>query len=352
MGHHINTGGALILTFLSIGVGALLITLGNIRMNDVQGTSGVAANNDKLNSAKTYSLWAYILGWISAGLALILSFLYFMHMDVIKSLGTETPHALIFGLIAILAIISGILALVAYSQFRDANVTDEMSIPTYLWVGALFMGIGLLVILVTGVWRTYHISDPINACEALGTPIEVCKRNARLKAQQLAHERHGDLRQDVARYPTSPVYSQSPRRRQRMPVPSQSIPVPPRSIPVPVGEEPTTVITKQSRVNTSVTHQDSAGNLTTRSMSTDLEPQHAVISHSVEADAVAHHLAPVTYTEPQYMEQRQQYVEQRPQYVEQQQAPVRYVEQRPVTPRQGYTPLNYAPPYGVTGFSN
>jgi len=155
MGHHVNTGFALIGTFLVVGVAALLLTIAHVRLNDI--TSNVT--DEKLESAKSLAIWSYVLAWIAAGLLLLLSFFYFTHGSIFEN---EWPHLIFFIIIVGLIVASGILALLAASDIRESNITDNESADAYLYWGAGLLGVSILIILITGIWRVYHRSE--NRC--------------------------------------------------------------------------------------------------------------------------------------------------------------------------------------------
>lgn len=149
MGHHINTGFALIATLLATVIGAILITVAHNNLNKI------TPQNTTADSAKNLSLWALILGYIAAGLLLILAFIYFTHEEGNPLFGSEWPHTVIFILIAGGIIASGILAILAGNDAKDAAAsTDD---DTLLYWGAGLMGLALLLIIVTGIWRAWHV---------------------------------------------------------------------------------------------------------------------------------------------------------------------------------------------------
>lgn len=159
MGHHINTDFALIATFLAVGIGALLITIAHIRLSDLKED----VTNEKLESAESLTIWGYILGWISAGLTLLLSFFYFTHGSLFNQ---EWPHLILFILIIGLAVASGILALIAAGDINSSPAKDnDNGAKAFLYWGAGLMGLGLLIILFTGIWRVAYNGDPANKCK-------------------------------------------------------------------------------------------------------------------------------------------------------------------------------------------
>ena len=181
MGHHINTGFALVGTFLVVAVAALLLTIAHVRLNDI--TSNVT--DDKLESAKSLAIWSYVLAWIAAGLLLLLSFFYFTHGSIFES---EWPHLIFFILIVGLIIASGILALLAASDIKESDITDNESADAYLYWGAGLLGVGILVILITGIWRVYHKSENRCVPQYPGEKLPLdCAKKALLVKKETGH---------------------------------------------------------------------------------------------------------------------------------------------------------------------
>lgn len=231
MGFHVNTGFALIGSFLIVGVGALLATIANVRMNDI--ASQVV--DDKLDSARTLSLWAYILGWIAAGLLLLLSFFYFTHGSIFQS---EWPHLIFFILIVGGIIAAGILALLAAGDLKDSSVTDEekQSSDTLLYWAAGLMGAGLLVIIITGIWRVQYKGSNRCVPQYQGEVLPAdCATQKRVIKKKTTFTRHDDMgsREHFPQFVNEPATSPRPTMQptkfvnsqgtvERLPAPASS----------------------------------------------------------------------------------------------------------------------------------
>ena len=109
--HHKYTGALLILFALLILLSAILLTIAQSKIMTID---EYKTGNSKLHSAKSNVLTAYILGYIAAGMALILAILYFGH--VAWGIKNEIPHLLVFIILFGLIITSGIFSFIALSN--------------------------------------------------------------------------------------------------------------------------------------------------------------------------------------------------------------------------------------------
>ncbi len=149
MGSSISAAGIVGFATALIVVVAILIIVALDRIDDISGFS----TNSRLGDAHGHLIWAQVLAWIAAGLALILVIGYFMlHAGWLDN---EWVHIIfwlgIFGTL----IASLILLGVALNDINDANVTDDNTTSAYIW-WALGIGIGaIVVLLISGGWRIY-----------------------------------------------------------------------------------------------------------------------------------------------------------------------------------------------------
>ncbi len=147
-------------TALLILVYALLILMGaiffTVAQTKVTGTTEYKNGNSKLNSAKNNLIIAYVLGYIAAGMGILLAVIYFGH--VAWGITNEIPHLIIFILLFGLVIVSGIFGFIALSDVNGSGLTDKGFITNWIW-GAQVVGlVALVMLIISGAWRAQHVA--------------------------------------------------------------------------------------------------------------------------------------------------------------------------------------------------
>ncbi len=147
-------------TALLILVYALLILMGaiffTVAQTKVTGTAEYKNGNSKLNSAKNNLIIAYVLGYIAAGMGILLAVIYFGH--VAWGIANEVPHLIIFILLFGLVIVSGIFGFIALSDVNGSGLTDKGFITNWIW-GAQVVGlVALVMLIISGAWRAQHVA--------------------------------------------------------------------------------------------------------------------------------------------------------------------------------------------------
>ena len=152
--HHKYTGMLLILFALLILLGAIMFTIAQSKIMTI---SEYKTGNSKLNSAKNNIMIAYILGYVAAGMALVLAILYFGH--VTWGINSEIPHLIMFILLFGLVIVSGVFAFISLSNISSSNTTDNKGAPGWIWAGLISGLVALIVLIISGAWRAQHVSS-------------------------------------------------------------------------------------------------------------------------------------------------------------------------------------------------
>ena len=147
MGHAIGTSGLVGIATVALVVMAILIIVADDRLRNV---STFDTNND-LKAAHNSLVSAQILTWISAGLALLLVFGYFiLHWKLLEG---EWVHLILWLGIFGTLIAAIILLSIALGDIDRSNVTDDNDAGGFTWA-ALGIGIGAFVfLLISGGWR-------------------------------------------------------------------------------------------------------------------------------------------------------------------------------------------------------
>jgi hypothetical protein len=151
--HHKYTGGLLLLFTLLVLVGAVLFTIAQVRVTNIEEYKN---GNAKLNSAKNNLVISYVLAYIAAGMGLVLSILYFGH--VAWGIQTEWPHLIVFILLFALIIVSGIFAFIALSDISNASPSDNKGAPGWTWGGLGTLLAAIVVLIISGAWRAQYNS--------------------------------------------------------------------------------------------------------------------------------------------------------------------------------------------------
>ena len=148
---HKYTGILLIVFALLILLGAIFFTVAQTK---VTSTDEYKAGNTKLNNAKNNLLVAYILGYIAAGMSIVLAILYFGH--VAWGIKSEIPHLILFILLFLLVIVSGIFGFIALSNINDSTINDKKGSENWIWASLVAGLIGVIVLIISGAWRAQY----------------------------------------------------------------------------------------------------------------------------------------------------------------------------------------------------
>lgn len=152
---HSYTGILLIIFAIAILLSAIFFTVAQVRVTETNEYK--AGTNTKIQGAKNNLLAAYILGYIAAGISIVLAILYFGH--VAWGIKSEVPHAILFILLFLLVVVSGILGFVALSDIDNAKVTDNKGAPGWIWAAEIAALVGLIFLIISGAWRAQYKSS-------------------------------------------------------------------------------------------------------------------------------------------------------------------------------------------------
>lgn len=151
--HHTWTG--LLLLFAGI-LSGLCGTFFIFSQADVTKIPEHDAGDDKLRSASSNLLIAYVLAFVATGLLLVLSLVYFLQGSLNWN---EITHTIIFILIFVLLVISIIFGFIALSDIDESGVADKKNSVGWLW-GAFGVAIGaILLVIFSGAWRYQHVQS-------------------------------------------------------------------------------------------------------------------------------------------------------------------------------------------------
>ena len=185
---------------LLILMGAIFFTVAQTR---VTGKTEYKNGNSKLNSAKNNLIIAYILGYIAAGMGILLAVIYFGHVS--WGITNEIPHLIIFILLFGLVIVSGIFGFIALSNVNGSPLTDRTSITNWIWAAEIVGLVALVLLIISGAWRAQHVattSKPM-VVTATNTQQEVTFTAPDTTVYEPASVSSGDYLPN-APYPTSP----------------------------------------------------------------------------------------------------------------------------------------------------
>lgn len=152
--HHRYTGILLIVFALLILLGAIFFTIAQVRVMD---TDEYKNGEAEMNNAKNNLLIAYILGYIASGIGIVLAILYFGH--VTWGIKSEIPHAILFILLFLLIIVSGIFAFIALDNINKSNADDKKGSEGWIWAGEIAGLIAIIVLIISGAWRAQYVSS-------------------------------------------------------------------------------------------------------------------------------------------------------------------------------------------------
>jgi len=143
MGNHIGVASILLVAAaFSLVMGILL----SISQSRVRGSSDFETN-DKLQSAESWIITAYVLAYIAAGITIVLSILYFGH--VTWGINNEWPHLVVYIILFILIVLSGIFGFIALSDLDYSNANKE-SADAWIWWSLGAGLVSILLILISG----------------------------------------------------------------------------------------------------------------------------------------------------------------------------------------------------------
>ena len=150
MGSPIGTSTLVGISTAGLIVMAILIIIADDRLRGIIGFN----TNDKLKNAHNQLITAQILAWIAAGLGVLLLIGYlFLHGGFLQN---EWIHLILWVLLFVGLIISGVFLIIAITEIDNANINNDNTSKGYIW-GALIAGIAALVVLIiSGGWRIVH----------------------------------------------------------------------------------------------------------------------------------------------------------------------------------------------------
>ena len=198
--HHKYTGALLILFALLILLSAILLTIAQSKIMTIE---EYKTGNSKLNSAKNNVLTAYILGYVAAGMAVILAILYFGH--VAWGIKNEIPHLLVFIILFGLIITSGVFSFIALSNISGSNAQDKQGSEGWIWAALISALVAIIVLIISGAWRAQHVSSQKSAAD---TTVE----SQQMTTIRAPSEYNYEPMPNVSVGPTRPVPVASPSR--------------------------------------------------------------------------------------------------------------------------------------------
>ncbi len=148
-GLHSITSGFLVTVLIFFVLAGIVFLVANDKIDDVIVNGDSKKNNpDRLNKAFSNARIAYILIFIAAGIALLLSILY---------AGQERAwtihqgwHTFLYFVTYILLIIAAIYAFCAINELNHLDVEEKNGSVTYLWIGLLLCLLGFIGLTGTG----------------------------------------------------------------------------------------------------------------------------------------------------------------------------------------------------------
>jgi hypothetical protein len=161
---HRWTGLLLVIFAILIILGAVFLTVSFGRIYTIP---EYKAGNSKLNNARSSLLVAFILGYIAAGIAVILAILYFGH--VAWGINSELPHLFVFILLFACIIISGIFGFVALSNISNSGAQNKAGSEGWIWAALIAYLVGLIVLIISGAWRASYVSRKKTVTKRTGT---------------------------------------------------------------------------------------------------------------------------------------------------------------------------------------
>jgi len=200
--HHKYTGILLLVFALLVLAGAIFFT---IAQSKVMTIDEYKSGNSKLNSAKNNLLIAYILGYIAAGMGIILAILYFGH--VAWGIKNEIPHLIVFILLFGLVIVSGIFGFIALSNIDSSGAQHKQGSTGWIWASLIAGLIGLIVLIISGAWRAQHVASKAAANQASMVPTETVTTQQQAtftSPSSVNYEAPASVYSGSANYPVAP----------------------------------------------------------------------------------------------------------------------------------------------------
>jgi hypothetical protein len=155
--HHNYTALLILVYAILILIGAILFTVAHVRVTN---TTEYKSGNTKLNSAKNNLIIAYVLGYIAAGMGILLAIIYFGH--VAWGIMNEIPHLIIFILLFLLVIVSGIFGFVALSDINGSGIGDKSFITNWIWAAEVLGLLALILLVISGAWRASYVATHVS----------------------------------------------------------------------------------------------------------------------------------------------------------------------------------------------
>ena len=155
-GQHRWTGLLIMIFAILILLAAVLFTFAYSKVLETQEYKN---GNVEMVNAKNALLWAFILAYISGAIGIVLAILYFGH--VTWGINSEIPHLILFILLFLMIIGSGIAAGLALSYIHKSTAVDTAGAPSWIWAGIVALILGTIILIISGAWR---------AQERLSTP--------------------------------------------------------------------------------------------------------------------------------------------------------------------------------------
>jgi hypothetical protein len=152
--HHQYTGLLLLLFMVAILLSAIFFTVAQTKLREI---AEYKAGNSKLKSANNNLMVAYILGYIAAGIGLVLAILYFGHVS--WGIKNEIPHLILFIILFGLVIVSGIFGFIALSEIDEVNPSNKNGSTGWIWGALVAALVALILIIISGAWRAQYKSS-------------------------------------------------------------------------------------------------------------------------------------------------------------------------------------------------
>jgi len=147
-GLHSLTSGFLVTVLIFFVLSGILFLTANDKIDDVIVNGSSDNNTHRLNNAFNNARIAYILLFIAAGIALLLSILYAGQERVWTI--HQGWHAVLYFVTYALIIIGAIYAYIAINELNHLDVEKKKSADTYLRIGLLMCLLGFIGLTSTG----------------------------------------------------------------------------------------------------------------------------------------------------------------------------------------------------------
>lgn len=153
MGSAIGTTGLSVLATAAFIVAAILSIIASDRLRSIAGYN----TNDTFKAANNDLTIAMVLAWIAAGISFLMMIGYiFTSFELLQN---ETLHFILWILALAAAIISFIY--LGFASRKVDNTENDNGVQGYLLWAMIILGLGLAILLLTGLWRiTHHVTKP------------------------------------------------------------------------------------------------------------------------------------------------------------------------------------------------